>query len=248
MTRPAALLLATCVLAAPAVPVVSAPLFPSIAPVRSALPVASTAFLAFLVSAAHAAAEQTREDALAALGKPDPGARGQAATRLGEIGTMADAPALLRALHDPDGEVRSRAERAVWQVWSRAGDPEIDALFQQGLEQMNRGLADAAIETFSTIVTKKPEFAEGWNKRATIYFLIGDYDKSLADCAEVVKRNPQHFGVLAGYGQIYLRLDQPERALDYFERALKINPNLRQVEAVIGELRRIIVEKRKGTI
>ena len=113
---------------------------------------------------------------------------------------------------------------------------------------MNRGLADAAIETFSTIVVKKPEFAEGWNKRATIYFLIGDYDKSLADCAEVVKRNPQHFGVLSGYGQIYLRLDEPERALDYFERALAINPNLRQVEVVIGELRRIIVERRKGTI
>ena len=220
MTRPTAVLLAACIMAAP---------------------VASTALAPF-APVAHATEAQTREDALAALAKPDAEARRQAATRLGEIGTMADAPALLRALHDPDGEVRVRAERAVWQVWSRAGDPEIDALFQQGLEQMNRGLADAAIETFSTIVARKPEFAEGWNKRATIYFLIGDYDKSLADCAEVVKRNPQHFGVLSGYGQIYLRLDEPERALDYFERALKINPNLRQVEIVIGELRRIIVE------
>jgi len=248
VTRPSAVLLAACVLAAPAAPVVSAALLAWIAPVESAVPGAPTASFAPIVSVAHAAAEQSREDALAALGKPDAEARRQAATRLGEVGTMTDAPALLRALHDPDGEVRSRAERAVWQVWSRAGDPEIDALFQQGLEQMNRGLADAAIETFSTIVGKKPEFAEGWNKRATIYFLIGDYDKSLADCAEVVKRNPQHFGVLSGYGQIYLRLDEPERALDYFERALKINPNLRQVEVVIGELRRIIVEKRKGTI
>jgi tetratricopeptide (TPR) repeat protein len=208
----------------------------------------STRPTAAIASVVQATATQSRQEALADLGKPDAEARRQAATRLGEIGTMADAPALLRALHDPDEQVRFRAERAVWQVWSRAGDPEIDALFEQGLEQMNRGLADAAIATFSTIVTKKPEFAEGWNKRATIYFLIGDYDKSLADCAEVVKRNPQHFGVLSGYGQIYLRLDEPERALDYFERALKINPNLGQVEAVIGELRRIIVEKRRGTI
>jgi tetratricopeptide (TPR) repeat protein len=208
----------------------------------------SAAVVASLVSSARAQPAQSREDALAALAKPDTEARRQAATRLGEVGTMADAPALLRALHDPDEQVRFRAERAVWRVWSRAGDPEIDALFEQGLEQMNRGLADGAIETFSTIIARKPDFAEGWNKRATIYFLIGDYDKSLADCAEVVKRNPQHFGVLSGYGQIYLRLDEPERALDYFERALKINPNLRQVETVIGELRRIIVEKRKGTI
>jgi tetratricopeptide (TPR) repeat protein len=54
--------------------------------------------------------------------------------------------------------------------------------------------------------------------------------------------------VLAGYGQIYLRLDQPERALDYFQRALRVNPNMDQVEAVIEDLKRVVVEKRKGTI
>ena len=161
---------------------------------------------------------------------------------------MADAPALLRALHDKDDIVRTRAERSVWQVWSRAGDPEIDALFQQGVEQISRGMAEAAIETFSTIIRKKPEFAEGWNKRATIYFLVGEYEKSLADCGEVVKRNPEHFGVLSGYGQIYLQLDQPERALDYFQRALTVNPNLHQVEVVVEDLKRIIIAKRKGTI
>ena len=66
--------------------------------------------------------------------------------------------------------------------------------------------------------------------------------------AEVVKRNPDHFGVLSGYGQIYVQLDQPERALDYFQRALKVNPNLRQVEAAVEQLKRLIIEKRKGTI
>ena len=190
----------------------------------------------------------TREEALAALARPEVEARRQAAARLGEVGAMADAPALLRALHDKDDTVRTRAERSVWQVWSRAGDPEIDALFQQGVEQISRGMAEAAIETFSTIIRKKPDFAEGWNKRATIYFMVGEYDKSLADCGEVVKRNPEHFGVLSGYGQIYLQLDQPERALDYFQRALTVNPNLHQVEVVVEDLKRIIIAKRKGTI
>ncbi len=190
----------------------------------------------------------TREEALAALARPDVEARRHAAARLGEVGAMADAPALLRALHDKDDTVRTRAERSVWQVWSRAGDPEIDALFQQGVEQISRGMAEAAIETFSTIIQKKPDFAEGWNKRATIYFLVGEYEKSLADCGEVVKRNPEHFGVLSGYGQIYLQLDQPERALDYFQRALTVNPNLHQVEVVVEDLKRIIIAKRKGTI
>jgi len=195
-----------------------------------------------------AAAPPSRERALADLGAPDAEVRRQAAVALGEVGTMADAPALLRALRDPDDGVRALSERAVWQVWSRAGDPEIDALFQQGVEQMNQGDARSAIATFTAIIAKKPDFAEGWNKRATIYFLVGEYDKSLADCAEVVKRNPDHFGVLAGYGQIYLELDQPERALDYFQRALKVNPNLHQVEAAVEQLKRLIAEKRKGTI
>jgi tetratricopeptide (TPR) repeat protein len=190
----------------------------------------------------------SREQALADLAWPDPDARRRAAIRLGEVGSMADAPVLLRLLRDPDDGVRAMAERAVWQVWSRAGDPEIDALFQRGVEQMNQGEAGSAIDTFTAIIRKKPDFAEGWNKRATIYFLIGEYEKSLADCAEVVKRNPDHFGVLAGYGQIYVQLDQPERALDYFQRALKVNPNLHQVEAAVEQLKRLIVEKRKGTI
>ena len=190
----------------------------------------------------------SREQALADLAKPDAEARRQAAIRLGEVGSMADAPALLRALRDPDDGVRALAERAVWQVWSRADDPEVDALFQRGVEQMNQGTAEGAIDTFTAIIRKKPDFAEGWNKRATIYFLIGEYEKSLADCAEVVKRNPNHFGVLSGYGQIYVQLDQPERALDYFQRALKVNPNLHQVEIAVEQLKRLIIEKRKGTI
>jgi tetratricopeptide (TPR) repeat protein len=144
--------------------------------------------------------------------------------------------------------VRAVAESALWQVWSRSGDAEIDLLFQLGVEQMSRGDANAAIATFTAIIQKKPDFAEGWNKRATVYFLVGEYERSLKDCAEVVKRNPQHWGVLAGYGQIYLALDKPELALEYFQRALKVNPNLRSVEAAVAELKRLIIEKRKGTI
>jgi tetratricopeptide (TPR) repeat protein len=113
---------------------------------------------------------------------------------------------------------------------------------------MNHGQGQAAINTFTEIIRLKPEFAEGWNKRATVYFLIGDYDKSLRDCDEVVKRNPQHWGALSGYGQIYLHLDKPEQALAYFERAVAVNPNLRQLDSVIEQLKQALIEKRKGTI
>ena len=144
--------------------------------------------------------------------------------------------------------MRALAESSLWRVWSRSGDPEIDALFQRGLEQMTSGDFPAAIETFTTVIRKNPDFAEGWNKRATVYYLAGEYDKSLRDCDEVMKLNPTHWGALAGYGQIYLALGKPELALEYFERALKVNPNLQRVQAAVDELKRLIIEKRKGTI
>ncbi len=212
----------------------------------------ATLALALVLATAPAAAQSTspatREQALENVAKGDVEARRQAVAALGDLGTMPDAPVLLQALRDEDEVVRALAETSLWQVWSRSGDPQIDALFQVGVEQMAHGAAQAAIQTFSTIIQKKPDFAEGWNKRATIYYLVGEYEKSLRDCDEVIKRNPQHWGVLAGYGQIYLALDKPELALEYFQRALKVNPNLRRVEAAVAELKRLIIEKRKGTI
>ena len=94
----------------------------------------------------------------------------------------------------------------------------------------------SAIATFTRIIEMKPEFAEGWNKRATVYFLVGDYRHSLTDCDEVMRRNPYHFGALAGYGQIYLHLDDYEKSLEYFRRALAVNPNLEGVRTLIDAL------------
>jgi len=116
------------------------------------------------------------------------------------------------------------------------------------MDEMASGDVEQAIATFTSIIERKPAFAEAWNKRATLYFMIGDFRRSLADCDEVMKRNPAHFGALAGYGQIYLRLDQPERALDYFRRALRINPNMRGVAEVIPQIEQLLTERRKGTI
>ena len=189
-----------------------------------------------------------REQALEALRAPDAATRVHGAASLAVVGTMADVPALVRALRDDERVVRGLAERALWQVWSRSGDAEVDALFALGLQQMSQGEAEQAIATFGRVIERKPDFAEGWNKRATLYYLIGEYEKSLRDCDEVMKRNPAHFGALSGYGQIYMRLNQPEKALTYFERALAVNPNMEQVEEVIQELRALVREKRKGTI
>ncbi|HVQ75819.1 MAG TPA: tetratricopeptide repeat protein [Candidatus Binatia bacterium] len=214
---------------------------------RLVLAVVLAAVLAAPAALAQTPPPLSREQALARMTSPDVDVRRRAAAALGETGAIADAPVLLGALRDPDQLVRSAAEQSVWKVWSRSGDPEVDRLFARGLEQMSQGAGDEAIETFTRIIQKKPDFAEGWNKRATVYFLMGDYDRSLRDCDEVMRRNPSHFGALAGYGQIYLRLGQPERALEHFERALAVNPNLAQVELVIDQLRGVLIRKRKDT-
>jgi tetratricopeptide (TPR) repeat protein len=206
-----------------------------------------TALLAALLLAAPAAAQiLEREPALQALKAPDAAERLRGVVGIARHGRMPDAPALIAALRDPDERVRAAAEQALWIVWSRSGKPEVDKLFVQGLDEMNGGRLDDGIATFSRVIELAPEFAEGWNKRATLYFLAGDYRRSLADCDEVMKRNPAHFGALAGYGQIYLRLDQPEQALEYFKRALAVNPNMTGVEIQIRLIEHSLAQRKKA--
>jgi tetratricopeptide (TPR) repeat protein len=200
------------------------------------------------LAGAQGAESLTREQALAALqDKTDVEERRAGVAGLGRTGLMDDGPALVQALRDPDAEVRTLAEQSLWQVWSRSGEAEVDALFQQGLEQMQSREIEAAIQTFSEVIRRKPEFAEGWNKRATLYYVRGDLEKSLADCDEVIKRNPIHFGALSGYGLIYLQLGQPERALRYFERALAVDPNLDQIQAAVDALREALGRQQQNS-
>ena len=208
-------------------------------------PIAVLALAALVAAPQLAAAELTRAEAVAQLGAGDAAARREAATRLGEVGTMPDADALFRALRDPDDETRARAERSIWQVWSRSGRPEVDALYRIGIDAFERGELARAIETFTEVIAMEPGFAEAWNKRATLYFVTGDLRRSLADCDEVLKRNPRHFGALSGYAQIHIRLGNAERALEYARRAYAANPNLEGLPALIEVLEQV-VRKRQG--
>jgi tetratricopeptide (TPR) repeat protein len=187
-------------------------------------------------------------EALAALDDRAAETRRLGAASLAEHGTMGDIPRLARALRDPDPLVRALAEHGMWQVWSRSGDPDVDHLLAMGVEEMSERRGEAAVDTFTKIIERRPDFAEGWNKRATVYYLLGEYRKSLADCDEVMKRNPYHFGALSGYGMIYLKLGDPGRALTYFERALAVNPNLGRVEETVEELRELLIKRRREAI
>ena len=195
------------------------------------------------------AADLTREQALAAIADTrDVETRRLGVLALGERGLMTDMPQLSQALRDVDPLVRAFAENTMWRVWSRSGDDAVDQLFAVGVEQMGARLGEAAVDTFTEVIRRRPEFAEGWNKRATVYYLLGEYEKSLADCDEVMKRNPYHFGALSGYGMIYLKLDRPAKALEYLQQALRVNPNLESVQQTVEMLKSMLIQRRKDTI
>jgi tetratricopeptide (TPR) repeat protein len=160
---------------------------------------------------------------------------------------MADLPKLPRRPAMPTrSHPRARGERDVAGVEPLGTRPSTGSA--TGLEQMQARQGDEAVDTFSEIIRRRPEFAEGWNKRATVYYLLGEYKKSLADCDEVMKRNPYHFGALSGYGMIYMQLDQPATALEYFEQALRVNPNLESTRQTIEILKTLLIQRRKDTI
>jgi tetratricopeptide (TPR) repeat protein len=206
------------------------------------------ALLLGLALATPVDAESIRAQALARLGSSDVLARRTAVQQLADTAVMADLPALAAALRDPDPVVRGFVESAMWSVWSRSGDADVDRLFAIGVEQMSQRQLRAAVETFTRVIERRPEFAEGWNKRATVYYMLGDHQRSLADCDEVMARNPYHWGALSGYGMIYMQLEQPARAIEYLEKALAVNPNLDQVAQTIEALKSLLLQRRRDTI
>ena len=196
---------------------------------------------------AQSKADTSRNEALEALASRDAARRAEAITWVATHGKPSDAEILVQRLTDESPLVRNNAEQGLWVLWSRSGDEAIDALMAKGVEEMERGQIEKSIATFSEIIRRKPAFAEGWNKRATALFLVGELKRSLADCDEVLKRNPYHFGALAGYGQIYFQLQQYNKAIEYWKRALRVNPNMGGVEMSIKGTEQLLAEKRKNS-
>ena len=207
-----------------------------------------TACLAALLAINAHGAPLTRAQAVAALAKPDARERLAGVERLAAVGTPADAGRVLDRLADADPDVREAAAATAWQIWGRSGDPGTDQLFARGLAQMQAAALPEALTTFNEVVRRRPAFAEGWNKRATIYFLLGEFDKSLQDCAEVFKRNPRHFGALSGAGQIHLLQGNLRRALELFRQALDVNPNLEGAALTIELIEQRLRSGERSTI
>ena len=136
---------------------------------------------------------------------------------------------LFEELLDADPQAASRIEREIWNEWSKSGSPAMDLLLQRGRDAMEAGDIAAAIEHFTALTDHAPDFAEGWNARATAYFAAGELGPSVNDIARTLTLNPRHFGALSGLGMIFEQLEQPEKALEAYRAALAIHPHLQGV-------------------
>jgi tetratricopeptide (TPR) repeat protein len=142
-----------------------------------------------------------------------------------------------RLQHTPNAAEAQVVEQQIWQVWLESDDAAINQLMQQGIFAMNEQDYPTALQTFTRMVDQAPEFAEGWNKRATVYYLMGNWRASVRDIQRTLALEPRHFGALFGLGLIYQELDQPEAALRSFEATLVLNPHSEGTRQMIERLR-----------
>ena len=146
----------------------------------------------------------------------------------------------VRILRGDDAAAAAVAANALWEMWHASGSPEIDKTLQRGVEAMGRGDLLAAEALFTDIIRRAPDFAEGWNKRATARYLSDNPAAAVADCEETLARKPHHFGALSGQGLCHMALREHRQAADLFRRTLEVYPHLeaarRNLAAALGEI------------
>jgi tetratricopeptide (TPR) repeat protein len=180
----------------------------------------------------HSSHAETRQGAVLALGR---------------VGTMACNRSLADMLRDRDEGVRQLATAAMWSVWFRADTPEN----VRELRRLSSLVAGDELEfesllaAFASLLQCSPTFAEVYNQRALLFFRVGRWHDSIADCSKALRLNPCHFGAASGMAQCYLKQKKVRLALRAYRRAYQLNPNLDEVRQVIRSLERMLGEEGK---
>ncbi|HEX6144388.1 MAG TPA: tetratricopeptide repeat protein, partial [Geminicoccaceae bacterium] len=167
--------------------------------------------------------------ALLLLGGERPAAADQADHRL---------DVLFEQLKSGDVNQAPVLEHQIWQIWIASDDRVANRLMREGIGAMANDELQAARDLFDRLIDHSPDFAEAWNKRATVNYLMGDFAASVADIQKTLELEPRHFGALSGLGLIYDALEEPEAALRSFEAALAVNPHLSGTRERVEDLRR----------
>ena len=112
----------------------------------------------------------------------------------------------------------------IWNIWYEVDDPKVIEYFEKGIQAMNLRNYPLAIRFFNNLIEEDPNFSEGWNKRATVHFMMGNFDQSMQDIIKTLELEPRHFGALDGMGLIFIHQGQFQQAIDVYDKMLEIFP------------------------
>lgn len=161
--------------------------------------------------------------------------------------TIPDAPADRAKLLDdlyahlataPDEAASKPYADAIERLWLASGSDTVSVLMERALQASKHDRNDLALQLLSAVVELSPDYAEGWNRRAYIFYTEGDYERALGDLRRVLALDPNHYKALDGLGQIMRQLDRKRQALQTYEKLQQVNPNWPNVNNVVDELRR----------
>lgn len=141
-----------------------------------------------------------------------------------------------RLIKSQDPSEAQRTEQSIWSLWMTSDSPTADALLAQAMKASAVNETAAALSILDKVIAVHPDYAEAWNKRATVYFLIGRYNDSLKDIDKVLELEPRHFGALSGRGMIKRQQGDLAGARAAFEEALSFNPHMEGVKRALEEI------------
>lgn len=124
----------------------------------------------------------------------------------------------------PDAETAAGLEEQVWDAWMVSGSPTVDILMKRAMDAMEHDDGALARDMFDRAILIKPDYAEAWHRRATMFFADGKYDEAIADLEATLRHEPRHFGAWVGLGMIFESINRPKAALLAYRKALKIHP------------------------
>ena len=133
-------------------------------------------------------------------------------------------------------EEASNITREIWQRWTANDDPEVSHLMKIGIRALNYSTYRRALQSFDRVIEMAPEFAEGWNKRATLYYHIREYQRSIDDIKETLQLEPRHFGAWSGLGMVSIAQENYSGALAAFKKDLSINPHIANIRRYVQKL------------
>lgn len=134
-----------------------------------------------------------------------------------------------------EGEAE-RISRQIWDQWNVSGSASIDLMMGWARDAMDAKKFDIALDFLDQVTIMAPDFAEGWNRRATLHFMREDYAKSMADIERTLQLEPRHFGALSGMGMIFKLLENKKMALKAYEDVLDVYPMNRSAQSEVATL------------